>query len=217
MTDLFEALRPLASETGEVDGVPYLLQPNFPLWLSNTAFGYNQNALKEVEAKFTAVGAPPAFLLPQQSDASELLNRGYSPQATFELCPSEPSVRSYWTEHVPWSEAWTIGKILTEAYGAPQWRFPVAQSIGKLLQKPDASAFVAYLYGEAVGALLTHKGIGILCGVIPDKHGNGLGAGLIGRIYPMPFIRLAGLETEFPAQAQRRFVRYSLPIQDKRP
>lgn len=209
MTDLFEALCPLATQAGEVEGIPYLLQPNFPLWLTNTAFGFSASALQEIEARFGAIEAPPAFLLPEALDAAELSQRGYRAEATFELCQSEPSVRSYWTEHVPWSEAWSIGKILTQAYQAPQWRFPLSQAVGKLLQKPDTSAFVAYLYGDAVGAVLTNKGLGILAGVVPGRHGNGAGAGLLGRIAPMPFIRLAGLESEFPGQVRARFVRYS--------
>lgn len=211
MSDLFEALRPLAAQAGEVEGIPYLLQPNFPLLLTNTAFGYSEHALRQIEARFAAIEAPPAFLLPQAFDA-ELIQQGYRAEVSFELCQSEPSVRSYWTEHVPWSEAWTIGKILTEAYGAPQWRFPLTQAVGKLLQKPDSSAFVAYLYGEAVGAVLTHRGLGILAGVLPGKQGKGAGAGLLGRIHPLPFIRLAGLEAEFPGRVQARFVRYSKEV-----
>jgi len=209
--DLHELFQPLAPESGVVGGVPYLLQPNFPLLLANTGFGYSETALKELPALFEMVGAPPAFLLPERFDASELSVLGFRPSAIFEICQSQPSVRSYWTEHVPWSEAWTIGRILTEAYGVPEWRFPVSQALGKLLQKPQANAFVAYLYGDAVGAMVTHKKVGILSGVLPDKQGNGLGAGLIARIHPMPFVRLAELEAEFPGQVQARFIRYSLP------
>ncbi|MFN3392780.1 MAG: GNAT family N-acetyltransferase [Meiothermus ruber] len=141
---------------------------------------------------------------------SALLAAGYRASATFELCQSEPSHRAFWTEQVPWSEAWSIARILTEAYQVPQWRFPVSQRIGKLLQDPDSQAFVAYLYGEAVGAILVYQGIGLLAGVVPKRLGHGVGAALIGRIDPRPFLRPAGTEAEFPGQVLNRFIRYSL-------
>lgn len=211
--NLFDLYQPLAAQSGQVAGVPYLLQPNFPLLLANTAFGYSEGALKEIEDRFRMAGAPLAFTVPERFDASELLALGFQPSASFELCQPEPSVRAYWTEHVPWSEAWTIARILTEAYGAPEWRFPFSQAVGKLLQNPEASGFVAYLYGDAVGAVLTYRGAAILAGVMPQRQGNDVGAGLLGRIHPAPFVRLAGTEAEFPGRVQQRFVRYSRPGQ----
>ncbi|WP_347708918.1 hypothetical protein [Meiothermus sp. CFH 77666] len=209
--NLHELYRPLASgaHSGEVAGIPYLLQPNFPLLLANTAFGYAEAARKELEARFCAIGAPPAFTVQEGQDASALLALGYRPSAIFEVCQSKPSPRAYWTEQVPWSEAWSISRILTEAYRTPEWRFPFSHAVGKLLQNPHSQAFVAYLYGEAVGAILTHQEVGLLAGVVPGRLGNGVGAALIGRIHPRPFIRLAGTEAEFPGQVQSRLVRYA--------
>lgn len=207
--NLFDLYQPLAAQSGEVAGVSYLLQPDFPLLLTNTAFGYREAALKELADRFRRLGAPLAFTVPERFDASELVALGFQPSATFELCESEPSARAYWTEHVPWSEAWTIARILTEADAAPEWRFPFSQAVGKLLQKPQGSAFVAYLYGHAVGAILTYRGTGIFAGVLSERLGSGVGAGLIGRIHPLPFVRLVGTEAEFPGQVQQRFVRYS--------
>lgn len=209
--NLFDLYRPLAAQSGELSGIPYLLQPNFPLLLANTAFGYHRAALKPLEERFRRIGAPPAFTVPEGFDASELVASGYQPSATFEVCQSQASVRAHWTEHVPWSEGWTLSRLLTDAYGAPEWRFPFSQAAGKLLQQPDASGFIAYLYGGAVGAVLVCKGVGILAGVIPERQGNGAGAGLLGRIHPMPFVRLAGTEGEFPGQVEEQFVRYSSP------
>ncbi|GIW23782.1 hypothetical protein [Meiothermus sp.] len=212
LLNLHELYRPLASSghSGEVAGIPYLLQPHFPLLLANTAFGYSEAAQKELEVRFRAVGAPPAFTVTEDLDASALLALGYRPSANFELCQSEPSPRAYWTEQVPWSEAWSIARILTEAYGVPEWRFPFSHAVGKLLQNPHSQAYVAYLYGEAVGAILTHQEVGLLAGVVPGRLGHGVGAALIGRIHPRPFIRLAGTEAEFPGQVQNRLVRYAL-------
>lgn len=207
--NLFDLYQPLAAQSGEVAGVLYLLQPDFPLLLTNTAFGYREAALKELTDRFQMIGAPVAFTVPEHFDASELVALGFQPSATFELCESESSARAYWTEHVPWSEAWNTARILTEAYAAPEWRFPFSQAVGKLLQKPQGSAFVAYLYGDAVGAILTCRGTGIFAGVLSERLGSGVGAGLIGRIHPLPFVRLAGTEAEFPGQVQQRFVRYS--------
>ncbi|MBF6596316.1 MAG: hypothetical protein IVW51_17955 [Thermaceae bacterium] len=207
--NLFELYRPLAAQSGEVARIPYLLAPNFPLLLTNTAFGFHKAALKEIRDRFRRVGAPPAFTVPEHFDVSELVAMGFRPTTTFELCESKPSARAYWTEHVPWSEAWNIARILTEAYAAPEWRFPFSQAVGKLLQKPEGNAFVAYLYGDAVGAILAYRRIGIFAGVLSERLGSGVGAGLIGRIHPLPFVRLAGTEAEFPGQVQQRFVRYS--------
>lgn len=178
--------------------------------LANTAFGYAEAAQKELEARFQAIGAPPAFTVLEGDDPSALCALGYRPSATFELCQSEPSHRAFWSEQVPWSEAWSIARILTEAYQVPQWRFPVSQRIGKLLQDPGGQAFVAYLYGEAVGAILVYRGVGLLAGVVPRRWGHGVGAALIGRIDPRPFLRLAGTEAEFPGRVLSRFIRYSL-------
>ncbi len=210
--NLYELYLPLASRqhSGEVAGISYLLQPNFPLLLTNTAFGFSSLALEVLRTRFAEVGAPLSCTLPEHSDPAELLAQGFRPSATFELCRSEPSHQAYWSEQVPWSEAWELARILTEAYAAPEWRFPFSHAVGKLLQSPNSSAFVAYLYGEAVGAVLTHQGVGILAGVVPERQGNNIGAGLIGRVHPMPFVRLAGTETEFPGQVQGRFVRYTL-------
>ncbi|MCX7602349.1 MAG: hypothetical protein N2Z75_10480 [Meiothermus sp.] len=210
--NLHELYRLLASgpHSGEVEDIPYLLQPNFPLLLANTAFGYSEAAQKEIEARFRAIGAPPAFTVPEDLDASTLLVLGYQPSAIFELCQSEPSPRAYWTEQVPWSEAWSIARILTEAYHTPEWRFPFSHSVGKLLQNPHNQAFVAYLYGEAVGAILVSEEVGLLAGVVPKRLGNQVGAALIGRIHPRPFLRLAGTGAEWPGQVQNRFVRYAL-------
>lgn len=210
--DLYSLYRPLASRlhSGEVGGIPYLLQPNCPLLLANTAFGYLEAAQKELEARFQAVGAPPAFTVLEDSDPSALLAAGYRATAVFELCQSEPSPRAHWTEQVPWSEAWSIARILTEAYQAPQWRFLFAERVGRLLQDPHSQAFVAYLYGDAVGAILTHQGTGLLAGVVPPRLGNGVGAALVGRIHPRPFVRLAGTEAELPGRVLSRFIRYAL-------
>ncbi|MCS7067342.1 MAG: hypothetical protein N2Z75_00630 [Meiothermus sp.] len=210
--NLYELFRPLASgpHSGEIGGVPYLLQPSFPLLLANTAFGYAEAAQRGIEARFQAIGAPPAFTLPEAHDASALLEHGYQPSAVFELCLPEPSPRAYWTEQVPWSEAWSIARILTEAYHAPEWRFPFSHSVGKLLQNPHNQAFVGYLYGEAVGAILVSREAGLLAGVVPNRLGRGVGAALLGRIHPRPFLRLAGTEAEWPGQVQSRFVRYAL-------
>lgn len=210
--NLHELYRPLASgaHAGEVAGIPYLLQPHFPLLLTNTAFGYAEAARTELEARFRAIGAPPAFTVLEDFDPSELLALGYRPSAVFEFCQPIPSPRAFWTEQVPWSEAWTISRILTEAYHTPQWRFPFSHAVGKLLQSSQNQAFVAYLYGDAVGAILIHQEVGLLAGVIPKQLGHGVGAALMGRIHPRPFIRLAGTEAEFPGQVQSRFVRYAL-------
>ncbi|GIW34540.1 hypothetical protein [Meiothermus sp.] len=210
--NLHELYRLLASgaHAGEVAGIPYLLQPNFPLLLSNTAFGYTEAARTELEARFRAIGAPPAFTVPEGQDASALLAQGYRPSAIFEFCQSESSPRAYWTEQVPWSEAWSISRILTEAYRTPEWRFPFSHAVGKLLQNPHSQAFVAYLYGEAVGAILTYQEVGLLAGVVPRRLDSGVGAALIGRIHPRPFIRLAGTGAELPGQVQSRFVRFAL-------
>lgn len=210
--DLHELYLPLASRqhSGKVAGISYLLQPNFPLLLTNTAFGFSESVLEELRAQFTQVGAPLACTLLERSDPSELVALGFRPSATFELCQSEPSPRAYWTEQVPWSEAWTLSRLLTEAYNVPEWRFPFLHPVGKLLQNPNNQAFVAYLYGDAVGAILTYQEVGLLAGVVPERRGNGVGAALVGRIYPRPFIRLAGDETEFPGQVQSRFIRYAL-------
>lgn len=210
--DLHALYRPLASgaHAGEVAGIPYLLQPNFPLLLSNTAFGYSEAARKQIETRFQAIGAPPAFTVPEGQDAAALLTLGYRPSAIFEFCQSEPSPRAYWTEQVPWSEAWSVSHILTEAYRTPEWRFPFSHALGKLLQNPHSQTFVAYLYGEAVGAILTHQEVGLLAGVVPRRLGNGVGAALVGRIHPRPFIRLAGTEAELPGQVQSRFIRFAL-------
>jgi hypothetical protein len=205
---LFELFEPLAAQSGEVAGVPYLLQPNFPLLLVNTAFGFEPGALDRLEARFAQAGLPLAFTLPEDDPAlPELAALGFSPSATFELCQAQPSKRSFWTEQVPWSEAWSLSRILTEAYGAPEWRFPFAQALGKLLRREGSSAFFAYLYGDAVGAVVTYRGVGLLAGVVPARQGHGAGTGLLGRIAPMPFLRLAGSEAEFPGEALRRFVR----------
>lgn len=210
--DLHELYLPLASRqhSGEVAGIPYLLQPNFPLLLTNTAFGFNESVLQELRTRFTQVGAPLACTLPEQFDPAGLSALGFRPSATFELCQSEPSPRAYWTEQVPWSEAWTISRLLTEAYNAPDWRFACSHPVGKLLQNPSNHAFVAYLYGDAVGAILTHQEVSLLAGVVPERLGNGVGAALVGRIHPRLFIRMAGDETEFPGQVQSRFIRYTL-------
>lgn len=186
--DLYPLYRPLASaaHSGEVAGIPYLLQPSFPLLLANTAFGYLEAAREELEARFRAVGAPPAFTVLEGSETSRLPDLGYRATAAFELCQPEPSPRAYWTEQVPWSEAWSIARLLTEAYQAPQWRFPFAERVGRLLQDPHSQAFVAYLYGDAAGAILTHRGTGLLAGVVPPRLGNGVGAALLGRIHPGP-------------------------------
>lgn len=210
--DLYPLYRPLASRlhSGEVGGIPYLLQPSFPLLLANTAFGYLEAAQRELEARFQAVGAPPAFTVLEGSDPSALLASGYRATAVFELCQSEPSPRAYWTEQVPWSEAWSIARLLSEAYQAPQWRFALAERVGKLLQDPHSQAFVAYLYGDAVGAILVHGGVALLAGVRPERLGQGVGAALVGRIHPRPFMRLAGTEAELPGQVLSRFVRYAL-------
>ncbi|MFC6919585.1 hypothetical protein [Meiothermus taiwanensis] len=210
--DLYPLYRPLASaaHSGEVAGIPYLLQPSFPLLLANTAFGYLEAAREELEARFRAVGAPPAFTVLEGSETSRLLDLGYRATAAFELCQSEPSPRAYWSEQVPWSEAWSIARLLTEAYQAPQWRFPFAERVGRLLQDPHSQAFVAYLYGDAAGAILTHQGTGLLAGVVPPRLGNGVGAALVGRIHPRPFVRLAGSEAELPGRVLSRFIRYAL-------
>lgn len=206
--NLFELYQPLAARanSGELGGIPYLLQPNFPLLLANSAFGFNPEVHSELEARFTQIGAPMAYTLPDTTEVPSTFD--LRPSTTFELCQSEPSKRAYWTEHVPWSEAWTIAKILTEAYGVPQWRFPMSHALGKLLQNPENNAFVAYLYGEAVGAIVTHQKVGILAGVVPSRQGQGVGLGLLGRIHPMPFVRLAGTENELPGAVLRRWIRY---------
>lgn len=207
--NLFDLYLPLASKlhSSAEGAVPYLLQPNFPLLLTNTAFGFEDAAHTKLEARFNQVGAPMAYTLSEGTNP-KLAEMGFQPSAQFEVCQSEPSKRAYWTEHVPWSEAWTIAKILTEAYGAPDWRFPFSQALGKLLQNPQNSAFVAYLYGDAVGAIVTSGEVGILAGVVPQRQGQDVGLGLLGRINPKPFIRLTGTETELPGRALERFVRY---------
>jgi hypothetical protein len=206
--NLFDLYLPLASRqhSGEVSNVPYLLQPNFPLLLANTAFDFKEEAHGELEARFAQAGIPLSYTLPEGFEIPSTFD--FRPATIFELCASQPSVRAHWTEHVPWSEGWTIAKIMTEAYGMPEWRMPFSSPVGKFLQNPNHSAFIAYLYGDGVGAVLTTPEAAILVGVTPKRLGNGVGAGLIGRIHPKPFLRMAGTEAEFPGQVIRRFVRY---------
>ncbi|WP_233498244.1 hypothetical protein [Meiothermus sp. QL-1] len=198
------------AHSGEVAGVPYLLQPSFPLLLANTAFGYDPEATSTIEARFRSIGAPPAFTLPEGADASGLLARGYRPVAVFELCAPKSASSQIQTEQVPWSEAWRLARLITEAYQAPQWRLAFAQAVGRLLQSPENTAFVAYLEHEALGAALVGRGVGLLLGVLPSSLGQGVGSALLGRLYPGPFIRPEGSAVEFPGQPLQRFVRYAL-------
>lgn len=204
--NLFDLYKPLATRSGEIGGVPYLLQPNFPLLLANTAFDFKAAAYEELEAHFAQAVVPLSYTLPENIILPSAF--GFIPSAIFELCASQPSVRAGWTEHVPWSEGWTIAKILTEAYRMPEWRMPFSSPVGKFLQNPENSAFIAYLYGDSVGAILTTPEAAILAGVTPKRLGNGVGTGLIGRIHPKPFVRLAGTADEFPGEVIQRFVRY---------
>lgn len=206
--NLFDLYLPLASSqhSGEVGGVPFLLQPNFPLLLANTAFEFREEAHEELAARFTQAGIPISYTLPENAPLP--MGFGLQPSTAFELCTSVPSVRAQWTEHVPWSEGWTIARILTEAYRMPEWRMPLSSPVGKFLQHPDHSAFIAYLYADGVGAVLATKVAAILLGVTPSRLGNGVGAGLIGRIYPKPFIRPAGTEAEYPGEVIQRYVRF---------
>jgi hypothetical protein len=209
--NLFDLYRPLSSQSGQVKSVPYLLQTGSPLLLANTAFGFKAQALAELQAFFGSAEIPLSFTLPPEHPKnSELSASGYKPSASFELCSTQPSVRAQWAEHVPWSEAWTIADILSDAYLVPQWRFPLSQTLGKALRTGGCEAFVSYVYGEAVGAILTHQGVGILAGVKAKRLNHGVGASLLGRIHPTTFVRMAGQADEFPGELKQRFIRYSL-------
>lgn len=214
MLKLWTLYQSLASKrhSGQVEGLPYLLQPQFPLLLTNTAFGYKAAAQREIEARFLALGAPPAFTLCEAADPSALLAAGYRPRATFELCIAEAHPTPHRVERVPWSEAWKVARILTEAYGAEAWRLAFAQAVGRYLKDPYHSALIVRTEGRAVGAALTGE-VGLLVGVLPVGLGQGAGRALLGSIHPRPFLRLAGSEAEFPGQVVGRFVRYELPVE----
>lgn len=211
MTDLQALYRPLAAESGAVGGVRYLLQPEFPLLLANAAFDFDPAAVEELEGRFSSVGAPLAFILPDEHPRlEELRSAGFAAQEAFELCTTHPSARATWAEHVPWSEAWTLSKILTEAYEAPQWRYPLSQTLGRALQK-GCQGFIAYLYYEPVGAAIVHQGTGLLLGVEPRRLGSGIGHSLIGRIHPGSFVRLRQSAAEFPGEVLATYRRYIHP------
>ena len=208
---LFELYRPLANQSGEAGGVPYLLQTESPLLLANTAFDFKPETLPELQQLFDSSQVPLCFTLPENHQSSpELLAIGYRPSAIFELCQTQPSVRGMWAEHVPWSEAWNLAKILTEAHGVPQWRFPLTQVLGKSLRSGGCGAYLSYVYGEAVGAIIVHQNVGILSGILPKRLQHGVGASLLARIHPASFIRQEGQADEFPGEVQQRFIRFAL-------
>jgi hypothetical protein len=208
---LFDLYHPLSNQSGDIGSISYLLQTEFPLLLANTAFDYEAEALPQLKALFGSAEVPLSFTLKGDSPAiPELSAMGYGLSASFHLCPTQPSVRAQWAEHVPWSEAWTIANILTEAHGVPQWRFPLSQTLGKALRTGGCDAFVSYMYGEAVGAIVTHQGVGILAGVLPKRANQGVGASLLARIHPAAFIRMEGQEAEFAGEVQHRFIRLVL-------
>ncbi|RIH89488.1 hypothetical protein Mlute_00284 [Meiothermus luteus] len=215
MLDLCALYRPLASRehSGQAGGLPYLLQPQFPLLLTNTAFGHKAAAQREIEARFLALGAPPAFTLWEEADASALLAAGYRPGGTFELCVAEAHPTPHRVVRVPWSEAWKVARILTEAYGASAWRLAFAQAVGRWLQNPSHTALIAYAQGHALGAALVAEPAGLMLGVLPDGLGQEAGRALLSRIHPRPFIRAAGTELELPGRVVGRLVRYELPVE----
>ncbi|PZA08838.1 MULTISPECIES: hypothetical protein [unclassified Meiothermus] len=210
MIDLPSLYRPLAAEAGAVRGVRYLLQPEFPLLLANAAFDFDPAAVEELDRRFASTGAPLAFILPEDHPRlEEVRGAGFIPQEAFELCTTQPSARATWAEHVPWSEAWTLSRILTEAYGAPQWRYPFAQALGKALRKGAGQAFIAYLYHQPAGAAIVHQGVGLLLGVEPKQRGKGIGDSLTGRIHPARFLRLGTTATEFPGEVLTTYRRHT--------
>lgn len=212
MIDLPALYRPLAAESGTVGEVRYLLQPEFPLLLANAAFDFALDAVEDLENLFSSIRAPLAFILPDDHPGlEEVQGAGFVARETFELCETQPSARATWAEHVPWSEAWTVGKLLTEAYEAPQWRYPFTQALGKALRQGDCQAFIAYLYYEPAGAVIVHQGIGLVLGVEPKRLGNGVGRSLIGRIHPSRFLRLLETAAEFPGQVRMTYRRYTRP------
>lgn len=210
MIDLPTLYQLLAAESGAVRGVRYLLQPEFPLLLANAAFDFDPAAAEELEQRFSSIGAPLAFILPDDHPRlEEVRGAGFRAQEALELCTTQPSARATWAEHVPWSEAWTLGKILTEAYGAPQWRYPFAQTLGKSLRQGACQGFIAYLYYEPVGAVIVSQGTGLLLGVEPGRRERGVGQSLIGRIHPARFLRLGTTATEFPGEVLATYRRYT--------
>jgi hypothetical protein len=212
MIDLQALYRPLAAESGTVEGVRYLLQPEFPLLLANAAFDFNPEAVEDLENRFASIEAPLAFILPDDHlGLEEVQGAGFAAREIFELCETQPSARATWAEHVPWSEAWTVGKLLTEAYGAPRWRYPFTQTLGKALRQGDCQAFIAYLYYEPAGAVIVHQGMGLLLGVEPGRLGSGVGQSLTGRIHPSRFLRLHETAAEFPGQVLMTYRRYTRP------
>ncbi|MER3479488.1 MAG: hypothetical protein C4327_03125 [Meiothermus sp.] len=212
MLDLQALYQPLAAKAGAVGGVRYLLQPEFPLLLANAAFDFTPEAVEDLEPLFSSIGAPLAFILPDgHPRLEEVLGAGFVAGEAFELCQTQPSARATWAEHVPWSEAWTLGKILTEAYRAPQWRYPLAQTLGKALQQGGCQAFIAYLYYQPAGVAMVHGGTGLLLGVEPGRLGSGVGQSLVGRIHPGHFIRWPQTATEFPGQVLMTYRRYTRP------
>lgn len=209
--NLFELYRPLSTESGQVGAVPFLLQTESPLLLANTAFDFKPEALPQLQTLFDSAQVPLSFTLPQDHPAiPELSASGYQPSARFELCQTQPSVRGIWAEQVPWSEGWSIANILTEAYGVPQWRFPLSQTLGKALRTGKCDAYVSYVYGETVGAIVAHQGVGLLAGVVPKRLGHGVGASLLARIHPATFVRMEGQAAEFGGEIQQRFTRFAL-------
>lgn len=208
LLDLLSTFAPLASQQGEIAGVPYLLQSEAPLLLANTAFGYHPNALSELGALFNSVGAPLAFTLPHTHPAvAQLQAQGFAVSHRYSLCQSQSSPRAFWTEQVSWAEAWNLSELITQAYGAEAWRFPFTQVLGKALRKGWLQAYCAYLYGDAAGAAVVSNEVGLLLGVRPQRWGQGVGLSLLARLHPLPFLRLAGWENELPGTELQRWVR----------
>jgi GNAT superfamily N-acetyltransferase len=221
---LYEAYRPLATHSGQLGSTPYLLQTGFPLLLANTAFGYQALDRVALEELFASHGAPAAFTLSQtlhetahETVDAELQSLGYRPENTFSLCRFVGGLdesRKARVEQVPWSQAWNLARVFAVAYQGPQWRYPLAQALGKLLQKPGSLAYLAYQDTKEVGMAVVHEDITTLAAVLPDYQGQGIGQALLGRAQGQNsglFICIEGLEAEFGGQVQECFVRYALP------
>ncbi len=134
-----------------------LCNSDLPVVEVNAGYPESLDDVFLIEDFFNRLGRPLWLMLPEDSEI-ELGSLGYTNQGQIQeiFVQTHASVPEILVEHVPWSEASLIAKIICDSNTMPDWSGHVAFVLAKCLQK-NFSGFVAYKNNLPVGALVMNE------------------------------------------------------------
>lgn len=175
----------LSETQADLSGGRALANLSAPFLLANAAWYPQPGSLQSVAEWYTECGLPPALVAPmlKDSDLERTLKEGpFMRERRFGFRKLEPAPEAddeTVVEQVSWAQGRTLGDLLAARYEMLQYGVAVGAALTRAMQKSEGiTGYVAYR-DEAVGAMVSLEGDGVLAAMVLVDRENTLSARLV--------------------------------------